>query len=76
MPSVHIRDLPKPVLDALKRRARRNHRSLQGELHAVLEDAARATPPTEELAPLTLKLSTSKSTRPWSREEIYDDDGR
>jgi hypothetical protein len=63
------------VLDALKRRAKLHHRSLQGELHAILEEAARSTP-RATMEPLRLRLSTSRSTRPWSREEIYDDRAR
>ncbi|HEY3358055.1 MAG TPA: Arc family DNA-binding protein [Polyangia bacterium] len=76
MPSLQVRDLPAPVLDGLKQRAKLHHRSLQGELHAILEDAARATLPAAEMKPLRLTLSTSRSTRPWHREEIYDDRAR
>lgn len=35
-----VRDLPERTLERLKRRARLHHRSLQGELHAILEAAA------------------------------------
>jgi plasmid stability protein len=76
MPSVHIRDLPQVIVDGLKRRAKRHHRSLQGELHAILEEAARATPDLDRARPLDLHLSASKSTRPWTREDMYDDRGR
>jgi plasmid stability protein len=34
--------LPPEVVGRLKERARRNHRSLQAELRAILEEAARA----------------------------------
>lgn len=43
MAQVLIRDLDPEVLETLKERARRNHRSLQGELKAILEVAARGT---------------------------------
>jgi plasmid stability protein len=37
---VLIRNVPKGVLEALKRRAEEHHRSLQGELLTILEEAA------------------------------------
>lgn len=40
MPSLSIKDVPEPLLEAIRRRAARNHRSLQGELMALLEAAA------------------------------------
>ena len=40
MPAVHVRDIPEPVLEALKRRANAPHRSLKGELLHILEQAA------------------------------------
>ncbi len=40
MPSLSIKDVSEPLLEAIRRRAARNHRSLQGELMALLEDAA------------------------------------
>ena len=76
MPSVHLRDVPKPVLDALKRRAKAHHRSLQGELHAIIEEAAFSAPPAEGYRPLRLHLSASQSQAPWVREDLYDDRGR
>lgn len=75
MKSLHIRDIDPAVLDALKRLASRHHRSLQGELRAILEREARlAGAQTAE----PLKLHTVKTGRSdiWSRDEIYDDQGR
>ncbi|HMM53545.1 MAG TPA: hypothetical protein PKC23_00850 [Candidatus Desulfobacillus sp.] len=40
MPSLSIKDIPEPLLAALHRRAARNHRSLQGELMALITQAA------------------------------------
>ncbi|MBZ0132985.1 MAG: Arc family DNA-binding protein [Rhodocyclaceae bacterium] len=40
MPSLSIKDVPEPLLEALRRRAARNHRSLQGELMALIAQAA------------------------------------
>ncbi|MDI7269051.1 MAG: hypothetical protein QME96_13765 [Myxococcota bacterium] len=36
--SLSIKNVPDPVLARLRRRARRNNRSLQGELPAILDD--------------------------------------
>lgn len=44
MPSLSIKDVPESLLVAIRQRAARNHRSLQGELMALLEAAA-AEPP-------------------------------
>jgi hypothetical protein len=77
MGAVHVRELPDHVLEALKRRARQHHRSLQREIHAILHAAARDTPPAPGgYPPLQLKLSESKATGAWTRERMYDDRGR
>jgi plasmid stability protein len=76
MQAIHIRDVPDHVVAALKRRARANHRSLQGEVLAALEEAALRAPPAERPAPLRLVLSDAAGPGSWSREEIYDDDAR
>ena len=34
-----IKDVPEPVVERLRDRAKRNHRSLQGELLTILEDS-------------------------------------
>lgn len=39
MPNVLIRNLDEKVLERLKKSAKENHRSLQAEIHAVLERA-------------------------------------
>lgn len=51
--SLSVKNVPDDVAERLRRRAARNHRSLQGELLAILEDAvARDEPlaPEEVLA--------------------------
>ena len=40
MAQVLVRDLEKTTVDALKRRARRQRRSLQAEMKEILEEAA------------------------------------
>ena len=76
MPAIHIRDVPDEVLEALKIRARRRERSLQGELRHILSSVARSEPPRERLPPLNLKFSEASPHSTWSRGEIYSDDGR
>jgi plasmid stability protein len=41
MPQMTVRNLDEKVYEALKRRAARNHRSLEAEVRTVLERAAR-----------------------------------
>lgn len=40
MANLSIKDVPEALAEALRRRAARNHRSLQGELMAIIERAA------------------------------------
>ena len=40
MPSLSIKDVPEDVVQRLRERAARNHRSLQGELMALITEAA------------------------------------
>lgn len=59
---VLIRNVPEPVLDELKRRARQHRRSLQQELLSVLEDAAAEAPrptPAELAATIRARLAQS-----------------
>jgi plasmid stability protein len=76
MQALHIREVQQSVVAALKRRARANHRSLQGELLSILEEAARRAPPASAGDPLDLVLSEAAGESTWSRQEIYGDDGR
>lgn len=41
MPNISVKDVPEAWAEALRQRAARNHRSLQGELMAIIEQAAR-----------------------------------
>jgi plasmid stability protein len=78
MAAVQIRDLPPEVIAALKRRAARHERSLEGELRYILASVAREEPPSPPIPPLELKLASASpaSDTEWRREEIYGDDGR
>lgn len=76
MPAVQIREVSPEVLAALKRRAARNERSLEGELRHILAAVAREEPPPPPLPPVELKLSNASPVTTWRREEMYGDDGR
>lgn len=45
MPNLSIKDVPEALAEALRQQAARNHRSLQGELMALLEAAVRQPAP-------------------------------
>jgi hypothetical protein len=47
MPTLSIKDVPEPVAQALREKARLNHRSLQGELMAMVMQAIQPTQPTQ-----------------------------
>ena len=76
MPGIHVRDLTDDTMQALKRRARAHHRSVQGEVRAILVEAARASPPAGGYPPIRLKHVAVGSGRPWTRDDIYGDDDR
>lgn len=75
MKSVQIRNIPPELLDALKQLAKANHRSLQGELHFILENAVKNTELKEDSGLYLTTVSTGKQST-FSREELYDDDER
>jgi antitoxin FitA len=65
--NLSIKNAPDEVVDRLRKRAKSHHRSLQGELLAIIEEAASAWPPDqqrtltiEELAAETRKLGLSR----------------
>ena len=76
MTSIHIRDVAPGTLNALKRLARSHNRSLQGELRAILERAARMAPPDEDVRTLDLVMVKTGHTTSWRRDEIYGPGGR
>jgi hypothetical protein len=76
MKSIHIKSVDPKTLERLKRLARSHHRSLQGELHVILERAARLAPPDDREIDLQLVTVDVGGDRTWNREEIYGADGR
>jgi plasmid stability protein len=72
MKSVHIRDVPEITIQRLKLRAQRHHRSLQGELKALLIEAAAQMEPSESRS-FSLHTVNTAGKQDWSREGIYED---
>ena len=83
MPALNIRNLDDALLDQLKRRAAQHHRSVQGEVTAILQAAVRGrgentdperaldTPRDRELVLWTVRVGGEGE---FSRREIYDDE--
>ncbi len=71
--NLSIKNVPDDIAEQVRRRAAQNHRSLQGELMAILEDAAaksRSLTPSEFLAKIQTKgLRTPTESRRIIREE-------
>lgn len=76
MKAIHVRDVPSETIEALKRLARANHRSLQGELREILEKASRRAPSSDMDDDLDLVTVRTGSTSTLHREEIYGDSVR
>jgi len=76
MKAIHIREVPSETVEALKRLARGNHRSLQGELRDILEKASRRAPEPDMDHDLDLVTVRTGSTSTWRREDMYGDSGR
>lgn len=71
-----MRDIPEDTLLALKRRAKAHHRSVQGEIRAILAEAALASPPADGYPPIRLTHVEIGGEQPWTREDMYGDGGR
>lgn len=77
MPAIHVREVPPEVVAALKQRAARNDRSLEGEVRQILAAAAREARAAALTPPLELIVAPSVDPRStFQRDEIYGDDGR
>lgn len=51
MPNISVKDVPEAWAEALRQRAARNHRSLQGELMAIIEGAVHESTPMADTNP-------------------------
>ncbi|MHB1533728.1 MAG: FitA-like ribbon-helix-helix domain-containing protein [Acidimicrobiales bacterium] len=76
MGAIHVRNVPEPVVTALRERAERHGHSMQQEIRQILEEAATARPPREALEPIPLTTVRTAATSTWRREEIYGDAAR
>jgi plasmid stability protein len=76
MKAIHVRDIEPDTLDRLKRLAKAHRRSLQGELHVIIEHAARLAPEPEQSSKLRLVTVKTDSKSAWHREDIYGAQGR
>lgn len=73
MKSIHVRDVDPVVLHNLQTLARLHHRSVQGEIRAILAEAARRVPTEGGGDQLDLVTVDTGATDAFRREEMYDD---
>ena len=69
--NVSVKNVPDDVMEKLRERAKRHHRSLQGELMAILEEAAppgKLTLEEAEARLKTLNFRTPDESTKWIRE--------
>lgn len=66
MPQVLVRDLSSSAVSTLKAVAKRNHRSLQGEIKTILEDTAARAKAMERFRRESEKLLASFGNRKFS----------
>jgi plasmid stability protein len=74
MKSIHIRDVDPDVIRRLQRLAKLHHRSMQGELRAILEEASKRAPEVEPDDPIDLVTVDVGSSGRFDREELYTDE--
>ncbi|HEY3799449.1 MAG TPA: Arc family DNA-binding protein [Caulobacteraceae bacterium] len=74
--NLSIKNAPEHIVESLRRRAERNHRSLQGELMAIIEAAAREGPLTVEEARARIRALGLKSPSEAAAMIRADRDGR
>ncbi len=76
MPALHIRNLDDAVIAALKARASRNRRSLQGEVRQLLEAAVDRSSGRRGRRRLRLRVVNVGRVPSYSRDVIYGDGDR
>ena len=77
MPALHIRNLDDAVIAALKARAVRNRRSLQGEVRKLLEAAVADRPSRARVGRrLGLRVVSVGRVPSYTRAVIYEDGDR
>lgn len=83
MPDISVKNVPKHELESIRARAKRNHRSLQGELRAIISEAAARRAgrraqgePTFDKTLAALKRIALRTPRESARMIREDRDGR
>lgn len=76
MSSIIVTGVSPETLRALKRLARSHQRSLQSELHVILNRVARMAPPETKGCELTLTTVRVGLSTSWDRDELYGGDCR
>jgi antitoxin FitA len=70
MANLSVKDVPDDLAERLRQRAARHHRSLQGELMAIIEQAVSETgqppaaPPQPQAAVMAMAMASSWESRP------------
>ena len=70
--NLSVKNVPDDLVDKLRKRAKRHHRSLQGELVTILEEAtgpAKLSVDEAERRLRDLRLSTGDDSMAWVREQ-------
>lgn len=67
MPNLSIKDVPEAWAEILRQRASANHRSLQGELMAIIEQAVKRPLSFADAAPALAAPERPASTRPGNK---------
>ena len=76
MPQILVRDIDAKVIAMLKAQARRRHRSLQGELKQILEQAAREYKPDIRAAVDAIRKQLSTRAHTDSAKQVRADRNR
>lgn len=74
--SLSIKDVPEDLVRALRRRAKQNHRSMQGELMIILQDAVQRPRPFQAMELLRRVRALGVSTPAESVQMIREDRDR
>jgi plasmid stability protein len=71
--NLSIKDVPEEQVEVLRERAKRNHRSLQGELRAIVDEISKPAQkkPISEIVKRLQKLSITRAeeSTKWIRED-------
>jgi plasmid stability protein len=74
--ALHVRNVPEPLLAALRERAERHGRSMQQEVLGILAAAVSEPLETEPVPPIRLVTVRKGKATTWRRKDMYDDESR